>query len=1031
MRCPRCGSDHVSASGQCDACGGAAVSTVTSFNSDAPTTLGLPSDTPTAFTPLPRTVSTVTSFKSDAPTTLGLPSDTPTAFTPLPRTGTTAGLSRAAGPLTAGQAFGPRYHIIRVLGAGGMGVVYQAWDAELGVAVALKVIRPEVLLDPGSAGEVERRFKRELVLARQVTHKHVVRIHDLGELEGVKYLTMPFVEGENLADILKREGKLPVERALSIAKQIASGLAAAHEVGVVHRDLKPENIMITTDGGALIMDFGISRSVSHTGTATALGSVIGTLEYMAPEQAQGQPVDHRADIYSFGLVLYDMLAGRQRIARRDNPMSEMMSRMQHAPPAVRTLDPSLPEPVDRIVTRCLQASADARYARTADLVADLEALTPDGHRLTPAHPVTASRTTVLALATVLAAALGAGGWWMWRTARGSTPVAPPEPVSVLIANFENHANEPLFDGLVEQALGVGIEGASFVSAYPRRDAVRLVSQIKPGATLDEDNARLVARREGIKRIVTGSIGADGARFNLAVKILDPAQAAALLTWDTTASGKDDVLNAVGRLAAKVRRELGDATASTSQVKDAETFTAASIEAAHEYVHAQELQSAGDYEGALTGYRKAVDLDPQLGRAFAGMGAVSSSLGRIDEAVGYYKQALGLIDRMTDREKYRTRSGYYLLTRDSQKANEQLEALVAKYPADSTALSNLAVASFLNRDLRRALELGRRASAIYPNHVLRRNNIALFLLYSGEFEAAEKQALGVLQLNKEFPKAYLAIALAQLGTGRPAEAEATWQTLRGIPGAGPREFAAHGRADLAIYEGRLADASRILEEETATEPAGRSTSTTARLIVTLAEVRELQGRDSDAVRLAEEALTKSTEQNVALLAGRVFILAGKPGRGLEIATELEAKLDRNSQMYARLLTGEADLARGDARAAVGAFNAALKIADSWIGRYGLGRAYLAAGVSTDAQTEFDTCLSRRGEATTMLLDDIPTYRYMSWTRYYMGRAQEGQGSPTATAAALESYKTFLGIKQKGDEQGLVADARRRVAAAPPR
>jgi tetratricopeptide (TPR) repeat protein len=973
----------------------------------------------------------LTAFSSDAPTTLGRPSDIPTGFTPLPHASTTAGggagTSRAAGPLIAGQAFGPRYHIIRVLGAGGMGVVYQAWDAELGVAVALKVIRPEVLLDPGSAGEVERRFKRELVLARQVTHKHVVRIHDLGELDGVKYLTMPFVEGENLADILKREGKLPVARALSIAKQIASGLAAAHEVGVVHRDLKPENIMIATDGGALIMDFGISRSVSHTGTATALGAVIGTLEYMAPEQAQGQAVDHRADIYSFGLVLYDMLTGRQRIARRDNPMSEMMSRLQHAPPPVRTLDPTLPEPVDRIVTRCLQASASARYERTADLVADLEALTPDGHRLTPAHPVTASRTTVLALAAFLAVALGAGGWWVWRAARGSTPVAPQEPVSVLIANFENRANEPLFDGLVEQALGVGIEGASFVSAYPRRDAVRLVSQIKPGASLDEDNARLVARREGIKRIVTGSIGADGARFNLAVKILDPAQATALLTWDTSANGKEDVLNAVGRLAAKVRRELGDATASTSQVKDAETFTAASIEAAHEYVRAQERQSVGDYEGALNGYRKAVELDPKLGRAFAGMGAVSSSLGRIDEAVGYYKQALGLIDRMTDREKYRTRSGYYLLIRDSEKANEQLEALVAKYPADSTALSNLAVASFLNRDMRRALELGRRASAIYPNHVLRRNNVALFAMYSGEFDIAEKQALGVLQLNKEFAKAYLAIALSQLGTGRPAEAEATWQTLHGISGAG-RDFAAHGRADLAIYEGRLADASRMLEEETAGQPAGRSTSTAARLVVTLAEVRELQGRDADAVRLAEEALTKSTEQNVALLAGRVFILAGKPARGLEIAAELERKLDREAQMYARLLAGEADLTRGDARAAVGEFSAALKMSDSWIGRYGLGRAYLAAGVYTDAQTEFDTCLSRRGEATTMLLDDIPTYRYMSWTQYYIGRAQEGQGSPTSTAAALESYKTFLAIKQKADEQGLVTDARRRVAAS---
>ena len=999
MGCPRCGSDNVSATGGCDVCG--TTSTLRVASTDAPTSLAIP------------------------------PSETPPGFGPLPTTGPRAtgrrATSPAAGPLSAGQSFGPRYRIIRELGAGGMGVVYQAWDSELGVAVALKVIRPDVLLDPESAGEVERRFKRELVLARQVTHKHVVRIHDLGELDGIRYLTMPFVEGENLADVLKREGKLRVPRALSIARQVASGLAAAHEVGVVHRDLKPENIMIASDGGALIMDFGISRSVSGTGTATALGAAMGTLEYMAPEQAEGQAVDHRADIYSFGLLVYDMLSGRQRVARRDNPMSEMMSRMKHAPPSLRTLDASLPEPVERVIAKCLQSSPDARYATTAHLVGDLEALTLDGHRRIPAHPVSASRTTVLALAAVLALVFAAGGWWAWRNRGSGIPAAPQEPISVLIANFQNRANEPLFDGLVEQALSVGIEGAAFVSAYPRRDALRLVSQISPGASLDEEIAQLVAKREGIKRIISGSIAADGRRYNLAVKIIDPAAGKALLTWDTDASGKDDVLNAVGRLAVKVRRELGDATASTSQVRETETFTAASLEAAHAYVQAQELQWAGKYEGALLGYQKALQLDPQLGRAYAGMGAVSNSLAKTDEAIGYYKQALGLIDRMTDREKYRTRSGYYLLIRDSNKANEQLEGLVRQFPADSTALSNLAVASFLNRDMRRALDLGQKASAIYPNHVLRRNNVALFAMYSGEFELAEKQAAGVLKLNKDFAKAYLAMALAQLGTGRPREAEATWQRLQSVSATG-RDFATHGRADLAMYEGRLTDASRLLQQQIAAAPQGRSTSTTARFLVTLAEVHQLQGRDAEALKLADEALATSPDQNIALLAGRVLILAGRPARGLEIAAGLDRKLDQEAHMYARLLTGEADLHRRDARAAVGSFSAAREISDSWIARYGLGRAYLSANVFTDAQTEFDLCLSRKGEATTLLLDDIPTYRFMTWTRYYMARAQQGQGSPVAAAAAQESYKAFLAMKENDDEQGLVADARRRLAAS---
>src|ERR1044072_7838267 len=191
MSCPRCGSAHISASGRC--------AKRRPINSSSVTVLTPVSGAPATYSPSAET--TLASSESDTPSR------------PLTR----PAAPDHTGPLSAGQAFGPRYHIIRALGAGGMGVVYQAWDDELGVAVALKVIRPEVLLDPGSAGEVERRFKRELVLARQVTHKHVVRIHDLGELDGIKYLTMPFVEGENLADVLKQQGRIPVPQPISTA----------------------------------------------------------------------------------------------------------------------------------------------------------------------------------------------------------------------------------------------------------------------------------------------------------------------------------------------------------------------------------------------------------------------------------------------------------------------------------------------------------------------------------------------------------------------------------------------------------------------------------------------------------------------------------------------------------------------------------------------------------------------------------------------------------------------------------------------
>ena len=229
--------------------------------------------------------------------------------------------------LRPGQRFGARYTIIRSLGSGGMGDVYQAWDESLGMAVALKTIKADPAAPPGTAHDLEERFKRELRLARQVSHPNVVRIHDLGELGAVKSLTMAYVQGENLATVLGTEGKLPVPRALAIGHQIAAGLAAAHEAGVVHRDLKPANVLIDQDQRALLTDFGIARGVEAGPCTHAAGAVVGTLAYMAPEQARGDVADQRSDVYGFGLILYSSspVGGREWVARATSRISWRVS----------------------------------------------------------------------------------------------------------------------------------------------------------------------------------------------------------------------------------------------------------------------------------------------------------------------------------------------------------------------------------------------------------------------------------------------------------------------------------------------------------------------------------------------------------------------------------------------------------------------------------------------------------------------------------------------------------------------------------
>jgi len=987
MTCPTCGGARFFDDGRCATCEVATVAgppaVSSSLNSDA-----------------------VTVVRDSSQDTTRLPA-TPTGST---------------GSLLPGQAFGRRYRILKMLGMGGMGAVYEAWDADVNEAVALKVIRPDALGDPAAAQEIERRFKLELVLARQVTHKNVIRIHDIGEVDGVRYLTMPFLSGEDLSTLLRREGRLPLPRVLAIAKQVARGLAAAHEVGVVHRDLKPANIMIETDGTAVIMDFGIARSAAADGRGTRLGSVVGTLEYMAPEQAQGHPVDQRADIYAFGLVLYDLLTDRSRTKQHETPMSELMDRLTKPMTPVRTAATGIPAPVASVIDRCLQTDPAARYQITTALLHDLEALDEDGHVSVVAAPwFTVKRVAGLAALALVIVAAAVGGSWLLFQRRGPAAPMRPDPVSVLIADFQNKANEPLFDGLLEQALGVGLEGASFVTLYPRRDAIRLAAQMSPGARLDSEHAALVAVREGVMRVVTGSIELQSSRYTLTAQGVDPANSKVLFSLETESGSKDKVLDAVGQMAAKVRRALGDRSVADEAVSGKETFTAGSLEAAHAYARGQELQWAGKFEEALASYQKAVRLDPTLGRAYAGMGAVSNNLGRRQEAEEYYKLALQHLDRMTDREKYRTRGGYYLLVRNNEKGREEALALIEKFPADTAALANLAVAELYRRDMKRSVELGKQALVAMPRNVIRANNLALFLMYAGDFPAAELQAKAVLSINREFAKAYVAMALSQAATGRVEDAERTYRSLVALPGAAPY-YAASGLADLHMYQGRLKQAATELEQAAAAESKG-SASRHARLLVTLAEVRALQGRPREAVDLAKQAMARSTDEGVLFLAAWVLAGAGQAAAAEAAAAALNEHLETEQQICARVVEGEIALSKAAAREAVTKFQAAQKIADTWLGRFGLARAYLAAGSPAEADSEVDICLKRQGEATAVLLDDVPSIRLVAQLHYYQGRVREA----LKNAGAAESYKTFLAIKAKGDEQGLVAEARRRLGS----
>ncbi|MDQ3486777.1 MAG: protein kinase [Acidobacteriota bacterium] len=908
-----------------------------------------------------------------------------------------------------GDAFGSRYRIIKQLGAGGMGVVYQAWDEVLNVVVALKIIRPDTVSNPEAAREIERRFKRELLLARKVTHKHVVRIHDLGDVNGTKYITMSFVEGEDLVATLRREGKLPIARVVHLAKQVASGLEAAHDAGVVHRDLKPANIMVDTEDQALIMDFGIALSagdprarmaaiasrvdtdqtmlVSGTtvaGNSIGQGAIIGTLDYMSPEQSKGEPVDHRSDIYTFGLILTDLLLGPRSVPAGKTAWDALTDRITHPPKPIAARNPDVPTPFDAVITKCLQLAPADRFQTTRELVQALERLDDRGHLIPQPRRFTARMG--VAAAVVIGMLLGVT-WW---AARGGAPAAPREPVTVLIADFVNRANDPVFSGLIEQALAVGVEGAGFISAYPRRDALRLAGQLKPGGTLDDAAAKLITLREDIDVIIGGTIESKGSAYSLSVHVTRPsadpaAQDAVILNWSTVAAGRDQVLEAVGQIATQVRDALGDTTADNSG-GDAETFTAGSLESAKAYAEAQELQWAGRSQEAIAAYKRTLALDPNFGRAHAGLAALYFNSSRPQEAEASYLAALGHLDRMTEREKYRTRGGYYLFKRSNDKARQEFESLVKDFPADSSGLANLAVAHFYLRDMKSAREFGQQASDFYPKNVIRKNNVALFAMYSGDFEAAERTANEALALNPAYPKAFVAIALSQLALGRNAEAAATYERLGAIDSGGARSFAASGRIDLALYEGRPQDALQLLDAALAIDRAAKDDSAYARRLTVKAGILAEQGRGVLAVEAATEAANLDKDEGTQYLAGLALIAARNSPAALEIAVALDNQLEDEPRIHGALLRGEAALAAGRAREAKEAFEAAQKLDDTWLGRYGLGRAYLARRAYPEAVQEFDRCLTRKGEATAVFLDELPTYRLMPRVEAFLAQAR---------------------------------------------
>jgi tetratricopeptide (TPR) repeat protein/tRNA A-37 threonylcarbamoyl transferase component Bud32 len=902
-----------------------------------------------------------------------------------------------------------RYRIVRKLGSGGMGTVYLARDPVIERDVALKV------LSEALNSEAEReRFRREAVTAGGLGHSNIVTVFDAGDDQGRQFIAMEYVAGRTLSEII--EDRVPgrhlsLDRKLEILEAVCAAVAAAHQAGVIHRDIKPANIMVDDAGVVKVLDFGIAKAfhgVGRTGaTLTQQHAVVGTRGYIAPELMAGGQADTRSDIFSMSVVAYELLTGESPFGTDDVDIGRRA--MVGAVEPMSSVGTGAHE-LDRIIRKGLALDPAQRFENIAAMRQAFHAV-----RSAKSRRWRAWRLATLGAIGVLATGAVTTHYW---TIAPSTPT----PVSLLVADFENSTGDRAFDGALEQALGLAMEGATFVTGYPRLEAQQLARELKSGAQLDAQSARLIAVREGITYVLAGSVGYDGKRYVLRIDAVEPVTGNIKRTARSSARGKGDVLSAVGTAAARLRTELGDNTPESIQLAAMETFTSSSLDAMREYSSAQVLAKEGDDESAVSHYQDAIRLDSRFGRAFSGLAVSTQRLGRSEQSRAAWAKALSLIDRMSERERYRTLGAYYLgSASDYEKAVEQLSLLVHEYPGDSAGFGNLALAHFFLRDFSRAFENGRRGVAIDPRNVRQRNNLALYAMYSGQFDAAAREAKQVLAERPKLETAYLPIAMEALQRGNFGEADAAYLNMSRTGSVGA-SLASIGRADAALYQGRPDDAMIELEQRIAAEHE-KNTAYVALERVALAEAY-VQKRDFQ--RAAEEvrrALQGGSDLAIVVPAARVLLESGRLVDARKLASVVAQQPPNQHQAYGKIILAEAAMMESKVGEAIRLLTDAIRLRDLWLARMLRAQAYVRGALFAEALHDLDECERRRGEATAVFFDDVPTFRHMAPLPYWKGRIYDGLGSPEA---AMRHYQQFLALHPAAPAlDPLADDARTRL------